>query len=80
MSLARADRSLPLKPARDVNFDLGPVHGVRDHPGSDLSWWAAENSGIGCDRVVAANAFEMRSCYLRQESRESSGPDRRSAA
>ena len=41
-----------------------------------LAGQAAEYAGIGRDRVVAADRFEMRSCYLREETRPGSGPDR----
>jgi hypothetical protein len=65
---------------RDVNLDLGPVSRVRDHAGPDLPRRPAEDRGIGRDRVVAADRFEMRSRDLGQETGAGSGPDGRSAA
>ena len=59
----------------DVDLDLGPVGWVRDHAGPYLPGRPAEDRGIGRDRVVAADRFEMRSRYLGQETCAGSGPD-----
>ena len=60
---------------RDVDLDLSPVGWVRDHAGPHLARRPAEDRGIGRDRVVAADRFEMRSRYLGQETCAGSGPD-----
>src|SRR5580658_9686491 len=60
---------------RDVDLDLGPVGRVRDHAGPYLPGRPAEDRGIGRDREVAADRFEMRSRYLGQETCAGSGPD-----
>src|SRR6185437_7100527 len=60
---------------RDVDLDLGPAGRIRDYSGAHLARRAAENRGVGRDRIVAADRFEMRPCYLRQEACAGPGPD-----
>jgi hypothetical protein len=60
---------------RDVDLDLGPVGRIRDYSRAHLAWRAAEDCGIGRDRVVAADRFEMRPRYLRQETCAGPGLD-----
>src|SRR6185437_4936200 len=60
---------------RDVDLDLGPAGRIRDYSGAHLAGRAAEDRGVGRDRIVAADRFEVRPCYLRQEACASPGPD-----
>jgi hypothetical protein len=53
---------------RDVDLYLGAVGWISDDAGAHLARGAAEYLGIGPDRVVATERFEVRSDHLGEES------------
>jgi hypothetical protein len=62
---------------RDIDLYLCAVGWISDHAGAHLTGRTAEYPGIGPDRVVATERFEVRPDHLGEESPLGTGPQQR---